>query len=156
MMFNQNGENGAPTKVALYARVSTEDQAERETIQNQIDIAGTLCPAMGLELVDSYLDDGISGMIPLEQRPEGARLLEDADKGRFKQVVVYGLDRIGRKAGRLFVEELTKRSKTEIGAIQYLLETGQLDWTPVFDKTLQDAGAESQAEEPLLPATQDN
>ena len=97
-MFNQNGDNATALKVAFYARVSTEDQAERETIQNQIDIAGTLCPAMGLEIADSYLDDGVSGMIPLEQRPEGARLLEDAGQGKFKQVVVYRLDRIGRKA----------------------------------------------------------
>ena len=69
MMFNQNGNNGSLIKVALYARVSTEDQAERETIQNQIDVAGALCPAMGLEIVDSYLDDGVFGMIPLAQRP---------------------------------------------------------------------------------------
>ena len=97
-MFNQNGDNGVLTKVALYARVSTEDQTERETIQNQVNVAGTLCPAMGLEIVDSYLDDGVSGMIPLGQRPEGARLLEDATQGKFQQVVVYRLDRIGRKA----------------------------------------------------------
>lgn len=97
-MFNQNGDSGPLLKVAFYARVSTDDQAERETIQNQVNIAATLCPAMGLEVVDSYLDDGVSGMIPLEQRPEGARLLNDARQGLFKQVVVYRLDRIGRKA----------------------------------------------------------
>ena len=97
-MFNHNGDDSPLLKVAFYARVSTDDQAERETIQNQVDIAATLCPAMGLEVVDSYLDDGVSGMIPLEQRPEGARLLNDARQGLFKQVVVYRLDRIGRKA----------------------------------------------------------
>ena len=53
---------------------------------------------MGMEIVGSYLDGGISGMIPLEKRPEGGRLLEDANNGLFKQVVVYRLDRIGRKA----------------------------------------------------------
>jgi site-specific DNA recombinase len=87
-----------PIKVALYARVSTEDQAERETIRNQIIVANAICPAMGLEIVESYLDDGVSGMVPLEQRPEGARLLQDASAGKFPQVVVYRLDRIGRKA----------------------------------------------------------
>lgn len=94
MMFNPNG--GSPVKVALYARVSSEDQVERETIQNQVQIANTLCPAMGLEIVSSYLDDGVSGTIPLEKRPEGAQLLNDAKDGKFTQVVVYRLDRIGR------------------------------------------------------------
>jgi site-specific DNA recombinase len=96
MMFNSNGNNGASIKVALYARVSSEDQVERETIQNQVQIANPLCPAMGLEIVASYLDDGVSGTIPLEKRPQGGLLLEDAKKGKFKQVVVYRLDRIGR------------------------------------------------------------
>jgi site-specific DNA recombinase len=39
---------------------------------------------------------GVSGTVPLEKRPQGALLLEDAKKGKFKQVVVYRLDRIGR------------------------------------------------------------
>ncbi len=95
-MFNHNKDSEAPQKVALYARVSSEDQVERETIQNQVQIANSLCPALGLQLVSSYLDDGVSGTIPLELRPEGARLLEDARQGKFQQVVVYRLDRIGR------------------------------------------------------------
>ena len=33
-MFNLNGDTDKPLRVALYARVSTEDQAERETIKN--------------------------------------------------------------------------------------------------------------------------
>ena len=96
VMFSNNGEGEAPLKVALYARVSTEDQMERETIQNQVQIANTLCPATGLEIVATYLDDGVSGTIALENRPQGAQLLQDASKGIFKQVVVYRLDRIGR------------------------------------------------------------
>jgi site-specific DNA recombinase len=68
VMFNPMSSNEAFIKVALYARVSSEDQVERETIQNQVHIANTLCPAMGLEIVASYLDDGVSGTIPLEKR----------------------------------------------------------------------------------------
>jgi len=97
-MFNMNGDSERPLHVALYARVSTEDQAERETIQSQVQVANALCPAMNLTIVESYLDDGVSGTIPLEQRPQGARLLEDAAQSKFEQIVVYRLDRIGRKA----------------------------------------------------------
>ena len=73
-MFTQNGNNINHVKVALYSKVSTEDQAERETIQNQINIAGTLCPAMGSEIAECYFDDGVSGMIPLGERPDDGRL----------------------------------------------------------------------------------
>ena len=78
--------------------MSTEDQAERETIQNQINVANAICPALGMSIVDSYLDDGVSGTIPLEERPEGVRLLHDAGTGAFEMVVAYRLDRVGRKA----------------------------------------------------------
>src|SRR5919107_5150135 len=49
-----------------------------------------------LEVADIYKDDGISGTIPLHERPEGRRLLHDAKEGRFKTVLVYRLDRLGR------------------------------------------------------------
>jgi site-specific DNA recombinase len=43
-----------------------------------------------------YADDGVSGTIPLHERPEGRRLLEDAKEGKFSTVLVYRLDRLGR------------------------------------------------------------
>jgi site-specific DNA recombinase len=47
-------------------------------------------------VVDTYADDGVSGTIPLHERPEGRRLLEDAKAGKFDTVLVYKLDRLGR------------------------------------------------------------
>jgi site-specific DNA recombinase len=47
-------------------------------------------------VADVYEDDGISGTIPLHERPEGRRLLEDAQEGKFKVVLVSKLDRLGR------------------------------------------------------------
>jgi site-specific DNA recombinase len=43
-----------------------------------------------------YEDDGVSGTIPLHERPEGRRLLEDAREGKFQTVLVKKLDRLGR------------------------------------------------------------
>jgi site-specific DNA recombinase len=37
-----------------------------------------------------------SGTIPLHERPEGKRLLEDAKEGKFQTVLIYRLDRLGR------------------------------------------------------------
>ena len=85
-------------RVAVYARVSSEDQAERGTIENQIEFAAKYCDLHQLEVVEWYKDDGITGTIPLEQRPEGKRLLEDAKKKKFDLLLIYRLDRLGRSA----------------------------------------------------------
>jgi site-specific DNA recombinase len=85
-----------PVRVACYARVSTEDQAERQTIAAQTDFLRRYCDLHGLYVAGVYVDDGVSGATPLEDRPEGRRLLEDAESGAFTVVLVYRLDRLGR------------------------------------------------------------
>lgn len=87
--------------VACYARVSSEDQAERETVRAQIDFLERFTALQELPVAGFYVDDGISGAIPLEDRPEGRRLLVDAEAGRFGTVLVYRLDRLGRSLSAL-------------------------------------------------------
>jgi site-specific DNA recombinase len=85
------------TRVATYERVSSEDQRLRETIKTQTEeIARRLAMNPALELVDRYVDDGVSGTIPMAERPAGRRLLADAAQGRFDEVWVYSVDRLGR------------------------------------------------------------
>src|SRR4051812_31423572 len=86
----------AVTRVACYARVSTEDQAERQTVRAQTDFLRRYCELHELTVADLYIDDGISGTLKLEDRPEGRRLLDDAEAGAFSIVLVYKLDRLGR------------------------------------------------------------
>src|SRR5215217_944343 len=83
-------------RVALKLRVSSEEQRDRETIEIQREFLEQYCRLYGLEVVDTYADDGVSGTIPLHERPEGRRLLEDAKAGKFDTVLVYRLDRLGR------------------------------------------------------------
>jgi CobQ-like glutamine amidotransferase family enzyme len=40
-------------------------------------------------VAEVYADVGVSGTIPLHERPEGRRLLEDAKEGKFQSVLVY-------------------------------------------------------------------
>jgi site-specific DNA recombinase len=47
-------------------------------------------------VADVYEDNGVSGTIPLHERPEGRRLLADAKEGNFGAVIVRTLDRLGR------------------------------------------------------------
>ena len=83
-------------RAALYARVSTDDQRERQTIGNQIDALRGFAPHSGLTIVDEYLDDGISGTVPLENRPEGHRMAQDAKDGKLDVIIFYKLDRLAR------------------------------------------------------------
>lgn len=84
--------------VAIYARVSSEDQAERGTIENQLEFAGKYCDLHQLRIIEWYKDDGISGTVSLEEREEGKRLIEDAKQGKFETLLIYKLDRLGRSA----------------------------------------------------------
>lgn len=92
-----SGSNGhAPMRAALYARVSTEEQRERQSIETQIDFAHSWCKRANIPLVDIYRDEGISGTVPFEDRPGGRRLLAEARQKKFTVVLVYKVDRLGR------------------------------------------------------------
>lgn len=86
------------SKVAVYCRVSTDEQQERGTIENQLEFARKYCDLHQLEIFDFYKDDGITGTLPLEDRPESKRLLEDAKSKKFDMILIYKLDRLGRSA----------------------------------------------------------
>src|SRR5215211_608164 len=95
-MPNMNGHGSEPERVALCLCVSSEEQRDRETIELQEEFLEQFCRLYELEVADVYKDDGISGTIPLHERPEGRRLLEDARAGKFTTVLVSKLDRLGR------------------------------------------------------------
>ena len=83
-------------RTAIYCRVSSDDQKERGTITSQITALRQLAPNLGLEIIDEYLDDGVSGTLALDKRPEGHRMMEDAEAGRFSVVLFYKVDRLAR------------------------------------------------------------
>lgn len=83
-------------RVALYVRVSGQEQVERESIQTQLEYLIAYCKLNGWEIVEIYQDDGVSGTIPLHKREEGARMLRDAQRGRWQVLVTYKLDRLAR------------------------------------------------------------
>src|SRR5215208_2349058 len=113
-----NADNQNP--VALLLRVSSEEQRDRDTIELQREFLQNYCELYGLEIAEIYADDGVSGTIPLHERPEGRRLLEDAQAGKFATLLVYRLDRLGRSLlvivdahDRLQVSGASLRSATE-------------------------------------------
>ncbi|MFZ5631769.1 MAG: recombinase family protein [Bacillota bacterium] len=86
--------------MAFYGRVSTEEQADRGNMTNQVQFAQRYFelhgPADNIDGYEMYLDEGVSGTVPLEERPEGARLLADARAGKISAVYFYRLDRLAR------------------------------------------------------------
>ncbi len=108
------------TRVAVYYRVSSQEQKRKETIETQRAVVEPLVARDGLIVVGTYADDGVSGTIPLAHRPEGARLIADAQAGQFDMLLVYRVDRLGRSTidGLQTVQELADhgvlvRSATE-------------------------------------------
>jgi site-specific DNA recombinase len=95
-MPSANGHGAKPERIALYLRVSSEEQREAGTIQTQRAELERHAAAHGFDVFDVYDDDGVSGTIPLHERPAGARLLEDAKRDAFESVLVYRLDRLAR------------------------------------------------------------
>lgn len=104
--------------VAIYARVSTEEQADNFSIPAQLDLLRSYCRSMGYEIYDEYVDAGHSGTTP--DRPDLTRLIEDARTGKFQVILVYRIDRFFRSVKDLLfvVDHLDKlgvsfRSVTE-------------------------------------------
>src|SRR5215204_7076626 len=93
---NGHGLESNMGKVALYLRVSSDEQRERQTIETQQAFLEQYCRLYELEVVETYADDGVSGTVSLYERPEGRRLLEDARAKKFETLLVYRLDRLGR------------------------------------------------------------
>ena len=88
-------------KVALYTRVSTEDQArDGSSLEVQREFLEKYAREMKWEVYypepgKIYMDDGISGYSL--DRPAFRRLMVDAKKKRFNCVLVHKIDRFSRK-----------------------------------------------------------
>ena len=104
----------------IYARVSTDEQASKGTIEHQIDACRDYCEKAGFDVVQEFKDDGVSGTIHLSERPAGAQLIAWADAQNFDVVVLTSSDRIGRHT---LVIELAKDYLKKRVKIEYVYET---------------------------------
>jgi DNA invertase Pin-like site-specific DNA recombinase len=84
-------------RVAIYARVSTTNSGQSPEMQ--LRELREYCQHRGWELVDEYVDAGISGA--KDSRPELNRLNADARRRRFDAVVVWKFDRFARSVSHL-------------------------------------------------------
>ena len=83
-------------RVALYARVSTEEQAtEGYSIDGQIATLTDDCKRKNFQIYKIYKDEGYSGKST--KRPALQELLQDCKFGLFDMVMVWRISRISRK-----------------------------------------------------------
>ncbi len=83
-----------PETVACYCRVSTENQIENYSIDEQKERLEAFCKAKGWSKPTMFVDPGFSG--GTLERPALRSLLDDVRRRRFGTVVVYKLDRLSR------------------------------------------------------------
>lgn len=82
-------------KVALYLRVSTDQQYEEgHSIDIQSERLSAFCQAKDLHPYEFYIDGGYTGSNV--NRPELTKLISDIEDGLISYVVVYKLDRLSR------------------------------------------------------------
>ncbi|MCI0719609.1 MAG: recombinase family protein [Acidobacteria bacterium] len=113
-------------RVAIYARVRTSEQSSEMQLRDLRELA----EHRAFEVVREYNDTGISGAA--DSRPALDDLLADARRGRFKAVLVWKLDRLGRSLPHLvrLLEELQ-----QMGVELISLSEG-LDFTTTVGKLL--------------------
>ena len=83
-----------PAAVACYCRVSTENQIENYSIDEQRERLEAFCKAKGWVRPEMFVDPGCSG--GTLDRPALRSLLDEVKHGKFGTVVVYKLDRLSR------------------------------------------------------------
>lgn len=105
-------EQSKVCRVAIYARVSTEEQAEHGySIDAQLDILRQYCQQSGKVVAGEYVDKGVSGK-EMTKRHELKRMLRDAEKREFDEVVCWKINRLSRKTRDLLeiVETLNRKN----------------------------------------------
>jgi len=89
--------NPTDYKVAMYIRLSKEDEDKKEesqSVTNQRSLIINFIKENNLNLIDTYIDDGVSGTT--FDRPQFNRMIEDINSKRINMVVTKDLSRLGR------------------------------------------------------------
>ena len=108
-------------RVALYARVSTGGQ----TVENQLRELEQVGSRIGWQIIDRYIDQGISGAKGRAERPELDRMMRAVIRGELDVVAAWSVDRLGRSLQELvsLLNELRER-RVDLYLHQQGLDTG--------------------------------
>jgi site-specific DNA recombinase len=125
-----------PVRAALYARVSSDHQADEGTIASQVDALRQRAAVDQAAIDDElcFLDDGVSGSTLI--RPQLERLRDQAAAGAFDRLYVLSPDRLARNYAYqvLLVDEL------RAAGVEIVFVNRELGKSPEDDLLLQVQG----------------
>lgn len=83
-------------KVAIYARVSTEHEAQLSALENQVQYYDNIMAQHpNWQLYETYIDEGITGT-SVKKRKNFLRMIKDAENGNFDLVITREVSRFAR------------------------------------------------------------
>ncbi|NRD77386.1 recombinase family protein [Bacillus sp. BRMEA1] len=110
-------------KVAIYARVSTEEQAtEGYSITAQLQTLRQYATLYNWEIAEEYIDEGISGK-SIKGRPAMQRLVVDVENDKFQAVLVWKISRLSRN----MLDTLTLLDKFEDYGVKFISYSENFD-----------------------------
>jgi DNA invertase Pin-like site-specific DNA recombinase len=119
---------GKTKRVALYVRVSTDEQS----VENQIRELTQVAERRGWHVVEIYRDAGISGAKGRAQRPGLDAMLKDASRRKFDVIMSWAIDRLGRS----LIDLLGTIQHLETCGVDLYLDQQQIDTTTPTGKLL--------------------
>ena len=131
-------------RVAIYARVSTEEQREGQTIDSQIAELERFAGERGCTVAGLYKDEGWSGS--LLARPELDRLRDDASQGLFSAVLLNDVDRLARDVSHLGI---IKRDLERRG-VQLIFRKLPAEKSPTYNLMVNILGSFAEFERELI------
>lgn len=119
-----NTQTSNQPRVAIYSRVSTEEQAkEGLSVDAQIDKCKSFCNARDWSVFKVYKDAGYSA--GTMNRPALELMLRDVEEKKFEIILVYKIDRFSRKLRDLITTLDSLKAKN----INFTSVTEQIDTT---------------------------
>jgi len=131
-------------RIAIYARVSTEEQREGQTIDSQVAELERFCREKVWLITGIYKDEGWSGGIM--ERPELDRLRDDAQKAVFDAVLINDVDRLARDVTHLGV---IKRDLERKG-IQVMFRKLPTETSPTYNLMVNILGSFAEFEREMI------
>ena len=112
-----------PVRAVIYARVSTDNEGQKESCSNQVALAkGFIEEHPNVMVVATYIDDGISGKNDFT-RPQYNEMLQQLSVDGFDIIITKALSRLNRdELNSLLLNSLL----IEHNATVYTLEDGQV------------------------------
>ena len=130
-------------RVVIYSRVSTKDQ----DTENQMRLLRDIVERNNYDLIDEYVDHGISGSKGRDKRPQFDRLIKDMIRRKFDKILVWDVSRLGRSLQHL-VEFLNEVNS--VGCDLYIHQSGLDTSTPSGKMMFQMIGVFSEFEREMI------